>query len=318
MQMRLPVTRSGLLWVLLAALPALAHPPVSVVIDAQGNAYYSDLERVWMVAPNGTKRVAVPNVHTHELFLDARGNLYGEHLWYEGDATKKWGHFVWRRSPNGRVVAIMNRREGFLTEMSFVRDAAGSMYMADESRKNVLKRTPAGVVSTFARGFTSIHWMTVSPGGTLYLADGLDVVRIRNGRSERILRNATKTSVARPHIPARHALMGLWLDRAENLYIADAAQGQVKKITPQGRWSVFTKSAQPWTPAGGAFAANGDLLLLEVTMTNQVRLRTMAPVRFNHHCAGTYVGSCVVRSMADPYAVTLPVPSITFTVTRAL
>jgi hypothetical protein len=36
---------------------------------------------------------------------------------------------------------------------------------------------------------------------------------------------------------------------------------------------VFAKSSQPWTPSGGAFAANGDLLLLEVTMTNSVRLR---------------------------------------------
>ena len=29
--------------------------------------------------------MAVPNVHTHGLALDARDNLYGEHLWYEGD-----------------------------------------------------------------------------------------------------------------------------------------------------------------------------------------------------------------------------------------
>jgi hypothetical protein len=273
MQMRLAITRSGLLWALLVAVPMFAHPSVSVVIDAQGNAYYSDLERVWKLAPDGTKTVAVPNVHTHELFLDARGNLYGEHLWYEGDATKKWGHYVWRRGPDGRVVGIMNRREGFLTEMSFVRDAAGNMYMADESRKSVLKRTPRGVVSTIARGFTAIHWMTVSPAGTLYFTDGLDVVRIRGGRIERILRNATKTSLTRPRISEHHALMGLWLDRAENLYLADAAQGEVKKITPQGRVSTFAKSSQPWTPTGGAFAANGDLLLLEATMTNQVRVR---------------------------------------------
>ncbi|HEX2831982.1 MAG TPA: hypothetical protein VHW00_03150 [Thermoanaerobaculia bacterium] len=266
--------------VMLCAIPAFAHPPVSVVIDAQGNAYYSDLAQVWKVAANGTKSVAVPNVHTHELALDARGNLYGEHLWYEGDATKKWGHYVWRRAPDGRVVAITHRREGFPKDFSFVRDAAGNMYLADESRRNVLKRTPAGVVSTLARGLTSIHWMTASPSGTLYVADGVDVVRIRGGRVERILRKATKTSLLRPHVSEQHALMGLWLDRAENVYVADFAQGEVKRITPAGKASVFVKSTLPWSPVGGAFAPNGDLYLLEVTMTNTVRLRKIiAPAR---------------------------------------
>jgi|GEM_PF-3442744 len=36
------------------------------------------------------------------------------------------------------------------------------------------------------------------------------------------------------------------------------------------------------------------------------------------YCDGTYVGSCVAESMTDAYAVTLPVPLSTFTVTRAL
>jgi len=36
------------------------------------------------------------------------------------------------------------------------------------------------------------------------------------------------------------------------------------------------------------------------------------------YCDGTYVGSCVTASITDPYAVTRPVPLITFTVTRTL
>jgi hypothetical protein len=69
---------------------ATAHPAAGVVVDAKGNACYSDLERVWRVAPDGRKQVVVSGVHTHELSLDAAGNLYGEHLWYEGEKTDKW------------------------------------------------------------------------------------------------------------------------------------------------------------------------------------------------------------------------------------
>ena len=123
MQMRCAVTVALLLF----ASTAMAHPPVSVVIDSRNNIYYSDLEQVWRIAPDGKRSVAVPNVHTHELFMDGQDNLFGEHLWYEGDATKKWGHYVWRRDAAGRVTMVKPRTEGFLTNYSFVRDRAGNM-----------------------------------------------------------------------------------------------------------------------------------------------------------------------------------------------
>ena len=68
---------------------AQAHPGVGIVQNSRGTVFYTDLKQVWKITPNGEKSVAVPNVHSHELCLDADDNLYGEHLWYEGEATKK-------------------------------------------------------------------------------------------------------------------------------------------------------------------------------------------------------------------------------------
>jgi sugar lactone lactonase YvrE len=82
-----------------------------------------------------------------------------------------------------------------------------------------------------------------------------------------------KTTLLRPHVPDRHALQGIWLDRAGNVYVADSAHGEVKRVTPQGSVSVVAKSTLPWSPCGGAFAPNGELLLLEYSITNDVRLR---------------------------------------------
>jgi len=91
----------------------------------------------------------VADVHTHELCLDAKDNLYGEHLWYEGDATKKWGHRVWRLKPDGTVSDVIPAREGFLKDYSFVRDRAGNMYWADRGKKTVIKkRSPDGKIAT--------------------------------------------------------------------------------------------------------------------------------------------------------------------------
>jgi sugar lactone lactonase YvrE len=258
---------------LLFAVPLFAHPPVSVVFDSRGNVYYSDLEQVWQVAPDGTKRVAVPHVHTHELYVDAQDNLYGEHLWYEGERIDKWGHYVWRRDASGRVTKVIPNREGFRTDYSFVRDRAGNMYFAKD--KTVIRRTPAGRNEVLASsGFRDIRWMTVTPDGTLYFTDAGDVVRITpDKRLTRIARNLAHTNVLRPLVSLQHALQGIWTDRAGNVYIADSANARVIRVAPDGVVKSVAQSMPPWSPSGGAFDRSGRLWLLEFTPTNQVRVR---------------------------------------------
>ena len=34
--------------------------------------------------------IAVHDVHSHELYIDSLDNLYGEHLWYNGETLKTW------------------------------------------------------------------------------------------------------------------------------------------------------------------------------------------------------------------------------------
>jgi hypothetical protein len=269
MQMRLTVTACAILF----AFSAAAHPPVALVIDSKGNVFYSDLEQVWRIAPGGVKSVAVPNVHTHELYLDAQDNLFGEHLWYEGDATKKWGFYVWKRDAAGRVSMVKPRTVGFRTNYSFVRDRAGNMYFADTERGQIRKIAPDGKVSLVAGELKQMRWLHATPGGTVYTIDGSDLVRIRDGRAVRLVRNVVKTSILRAYVDFRHAIMGIWTDAAENVYLADYANGEIKRVTPAGVVSKFADSTMPWSPTGGTFAPNGDLWILEATLTNQVRVR---------------------------------------------
>ena len=259
--------RAYLIAVAFATLPLFGHPSVSVVVDARGNVYYSDLEQVWRVAPDGRKSVAVPNVHTHELYLDRQGNLFGEHLTYE---REKWFVSVWRRSPDGRIAQVIPRREGFLTNYGFVRDAAGTMYFANVERTEVRKRTADARVSTIARGFREIRWLHATPRGTLFFVDDGAVHRIAGGRVTRLAQNLGAK---------RHALQGLWSDAAENVYVADHANRVVKRITPRGEVTIVARSAFPWSVTGGAFGPRGEMILLEATITNQVRVRAIAPAR---------------------------------------
>jgi hypothetical protein len=65
-----------------AVVPATAHPGIGIVMDQRGNVFYTDLSNVWRISPDGTKSIAVPFVHTHELFLDPDDNIFGEQLWH--------------------------------------------------------------------------------------------------------------------------------------------------------------------------------------------------------------------------------------------
>jgi streptogramin lyase len=271
---------------LLAPVPAAAHPGIGIVMDAKGNVYYTDLKQVWKLTPNGSKSVAVPHVHTHELAIDADGNLYGEHLWYEGEATDKWGHRVWRLSPDGKLVDIIPAREGFLQNYSFVRDGAGHMYWADRQNRVIKKRLVDGriVVISKPREYRDIRWMTVTQNGTVYLVDYWDLTRVnRDGSVTVIARDLAELSTSRlqrlaqrlaPNLWGdRHAIMGLWTDAAENVYVAVNSARMVKKVTPAGQVSIVARSSLPWSPTGGLIAPNGDLWVLEYAGSFSARAR---------------------------------------------
>lgn len=267
--------------VALSASSVICHPGVGIVRDAQGNVYYTDLEQVWKIAPDGSRSVAVPRVHTHELVLDRDGNLYGEHLWYEGEESNRWGHYVWRLGPDGSLQTILGPRPGFLTDYdySFVRDETGTMYWADRDRGEIRRRNPDGTVETHARGgFRQAGWMTASREGTLYLTHGGNLLKVaRDGQISVVARDLHERSLTQLQVSERHNLMGLWLDSRGNVYVAVWGGRLVKRVTTDGVVSTVTRAGLGWGPTGGLVAPDGTLWILETSLTNAVRVRRIAP-----------------------------------------
>jgi hypothetical protein len=132
---------------LLVAAPAWAHPGIGIIMDRRGNVFYTDLVHVWRITPNGSKSIAVRDVHTHELTLDSLGNLYGEDSEYLGG--DRWRHRIWRLSPDGRMADAVPWRAGFLQDyedFGFVRDRVGAMYAP---RMGGSPHSPRGYSSPF-------------------------------------------------------------------------------------------------------------------------------------------------------------------------
>jgi sugar lactone lactonase YvrE len=265
--------------VLLAAIvgaPALAHPGIGIVEDARGNVFYTDLEEVWRIAPDGTKTVAVPHVHTHELCIDVNGTLYGEHLWYEGDATKTWRHRVWKRARDGVIADVFTAREGFLTDYSFVRDRAGAMYWADRGERTVVKRRAAdGTIAIRSSGpFHDVRWMTVTPDGIVYLVDSGRLLRVAvDGTVATVVTALTARKTPPAKVVDPHYQAGLWTDARGSVYVAVSAERLVLEVRPDGSTRVAARSPLLWAPYGGMVDRAGNLWLLETSVVNAVRVR---------------------------------------------
>jgi len=259
-----------------AASRSLGHPAVGIVADSRGNVFFSDLKQVWRIDSQGRKSVAVPNVHTHELCLDSAGNLYGEHLWYEGDATGKWGHRVWRLSPDGNLRDVVPAREGFLSNYSFVRDGSGTMYWAQPgSNTTVMKKAPGEVAKVHSRGpFAAVRWMSALADGTLYLIDNGDLKSVSpSGRVRTLRARLSSKTPPPPNVSSNHYHMGVWPGQKGSVYVAIASERVVVRVSETGEVKVVDRCAGEWTTAGGTFDRKGNLWLLDYSSRDPFRYR---------------------------------------------
>lgn len=241
---------------LIAALPAGAHPGWGLVRDStRGVIYYTDLQRVWRISPTGERSVAVADVHTHELMLDDRGNLYGEDL--EGLGGDRWRYRVWRLSPDGRLEDVMPWRPGFRDDYGFVPDAAGALYWAscvDGTQSCVVKRRAGdGRVSIAAGGETfgrPLNFLAPGPRGHVLVADGADLKRLTETGVEIVA-----SSLARAG--GRFAIMGFHAASDGSIYAAAYEDRTVVRLAPDGTRSVAARSDPPWQPTGVLLAPDG-------------------------------------------------------------
>lgn len=254
------------LLLLLAPLAvARAHPGVGIVIDRQGNVFYTDLVHVWRIAPRGGKSIAVRDVHTHELFIDSAGNLFGEDHRYQGG--DRWRHRIWRRSPEGRVTDVVPWTAGFWRDYGFTRDGSGTMYWVQcPDRVCVIRKRMPGrrieVVAPSVRFANQVNLIAAAHDGSLYVADGTDLRRIRrDGRVETLA----------PRLGTM--LMGLTPRPDGSVYVAAWGERSVLRVDSSGVVTTAARSAEPWAPSGVAVAADGSLWVLEYSTTNDTRVR---------------------------------------------
>ena len=262
--MRTSIILTTLYSLILSLLPtasAPAHPGSGIVIDKQGQIYFTDTGRgVWRIDTQG-KLTYVPASRWHWMAIDEVGNFAG--------SQKNFGEWFERVTPQGSKPALIISSDFPLT---FNRD--GNIYYADTRRSSpgIVRRTPDGTESGLARGemFKDISGITAAPDGSLYVTDtgSPDSNAIR-----RITMDGTVSIIARGFFAEDSAgdslpfastgyCRGLAVDSEGVVYVAGTGSRSVIKITPQGNVSTILRASSPWSPTGVALY-RGEVYVLE-------------------------------------------------------
>lgn len=203
--------------------------------------------------------------------IDGSGNLY---------VADQAIHKIRKVTPAGVVTTFAGSTAGFNdatgTAAQFngpygvATDAAGNVYVADTLNQKIRKITPAGVVSTLAGStagfndatggaaqFSDPQGIAVDAAGNVYVGDSSNhkirkitpagVVTTLAGSTQGF--NDATGGAAQFNLP-----FGVTVDGAGNVYVADAGNHKIRKVTPAGVVTTFAGSTAGFNDATGVAA----------------------------------------------------------------
>jgi len=275
------IGRMTKLFFLLLLLPLVgrAHPGVGIVKDSKGNIYFTDLKQVFKIT-NGNKTVVVPNVHTHQLYVDKNDNLYGEGGYYDDKAVKFY-HYLWVYKPNGKIDTVIGMKEAYVNQdFSLARDKNGNEYyikrflVPHTDTNHIYRKSSGGKETILASGnFKSVNWLHPQDDGNLLYVSNNAIYRVDSlGNIKLVKEHIGNTKPSFKFSGNNILIWGVWQDNTKNIYAAVFSDQTVKKIDTNGNMTDIYKSNGNWAPLHGIFDNDNKLWVLESSDKNDVRV----------------------------------------------
>ena len=256
-----------------------AHPGIGIVKDSKGNIYYTDLQKVWKIT-NGNRAVIIPDVHTHELYVDNNDNLYGEGGYYD-EKSSKFYHYLWVYRANGKIDTVIGMKEAYVhQDFSLARDKSGNEYYVKRflvphtDTIHIYRKSPGKTETIFATGnFKNVNWLhPQDDGGLLYVVNNA-IYRVDSSGNISLVKDQVGNEKPSFKFSGNNITMwGVWQDNAKNIYAAVFSDQAVKKIDANGNIKIVYKSSGNWAPLSGVFDNNNRLWVLEGSDKNDVRV----------------------------------------------
>jgi len=241
------VSRLAVLVCLLSTF-AVAHPGSGIVVDRLGQVYFLDTgSGLWRIDARGAVTHLSP-LRNHWLAIDPGDTFTQNRL--PVDAGRDW------------VITAVASNPTLLISTDFPLTIGQDGYLyypsVRETNARILRKTPTGAASAFATlprsvAGSPVAWIngiTAASDGSIYYTEDNAIRRI-NARGA-VSTVATVPALAHgPAIPGndKHPyLRGLKVDAGGAVYVADAGDARVLKITPDGKIATLLQTESPWAP----------------------------------------------------------------------
>ena len=244
---------------ILLGTTASAHPGSGIVVDKEGNIYFTDTGKgVWKIDKIG-KLTFIPASKFHRMTIDAIGFFDG--------LPKNFGEYFERVTPqNNKPTLVM------CSDFPLVVGKDGNIYYAHTrpGSAKIIRRTPGGKETVLASNkiFEFVSGIADGADGSLYISEAsnahANTIRkiTMNGTASIIATYIGKSSKDLPLETTASYCRGLAVDSTGIIYVAATGSRSILKITPQGKVTTILQAASPWTPTGVA-VFNGEVYVLE-------------------------------------------------------
>ncbi|MFY9609584.1 MAG: hypothetical protein WAU45_13325 [Blastocatellia bacterium] len=257
---------------------ASAHPGWGILLDRQGQIYFGDVQTntVWRLDSEHRLEAIVIGKHSHSLFLDEAGNLFGEHVYYDNGGAG-WISSIWKLTPDSQLTEVVPPTGAPPRGSGIFMDRDRNIYTvqgggSESERVELLKRSPAGQIVVIAGGqrghadgdgaqarFNYVIGMAWGPDGSLYATDAACARKITMDGTVTTIGDNPLAGVPRSEHPR---LLGIAVDARESVYVADYDYGCVRRIATDGAVKTLLSSGFYWSPSG-VTADGDDLYVLE-------------------------------------------------------
>lgn len=253
---------------------APAHPGSGIIVDPQGNAFVSDINRgLVKFSPDGKVSVVLKEAG-HWLALDA-GAKFAR---MEFERSQHWPRWFKHRNPPGTGLALISDGGSPLV----IHRDGNLYYVCNDERMipgglQIGRLTPDGNLALVAPGLKAradelggIKGLASGPDDSLYAVCPGAVLKMKLDGTFTTVKHAVVAPdcdrFLPPNTPPAHEpfLTGLTVSSRGDIYLAATDCRCVLKLDPDGRVSTVLRAEPPWSPTGLALHG-GDLYVAEWT-----------------------------------------------------
>ena len=247
---------------------SFAHPSSGIVVDRQGQVYFSDLSRGLMRIDARGKVTMVHQEGGHWLALDQAGS-FSRVIFEKSTHWPRW----------------FKRRTGYNVKPALIGDAGsplvvgkdGNLYFACDDERLIPGGLQIGRLSPngqetllnpslrqISEELGGIKGLAVGPDGSLYASYPKAVLKITMDGTITTLVNPVVVKDCELNVASNDSpwLRGLAVSSTGIVYVAASGCGSVIKILPDGKVKTVLKAEKPWAPSGVAIH-QGEVYVLE-------------------------------------------------------